>query len=209
VRRLAGVVLAVGDVLSASTGSWSGTTPIHFAYRWQRCHRSCTNIAGATRSSYMLLGADAGVRVRVVVTASNRAGSAAAASTQDGPVMAALPTLGQVKASLSSTLIPTGRAAKIAILLKRGGYAFSFKALMAGRLVISWYLIPKGARITRSKPRPILVATGRLAFSKGSTGRTTLKLTSAGKKLLKNGEDFSSSPRRAASRRFASLRSSR
>jgi hypothetical protein len=180
----------VGHVLSASTGSWSGTAAISFAYRWQRCKPFCANIAGASRSSYRLVAADVGARMRVVVTASNPAGSASAASASVGPVAAAAPSVGQLKASLRSALTSARRAARITALLRKDGYSFWFKALTAGRLVISWYLLPKGAHIARSKPKPVLVATGRLVFSKGSTGRTTLKLTAGGKKLFRRAKSI-------------------
>ena len=81
----------VGQTLSASQGSWSGSTPMSFAYQWRRCDASgagCVDIAGATSSSHVLVGADVGSTVRVVVTASNSAGSASAASAQTGVVVA-------------------------------------------------------------------------------------------------------------------------
>ena len=66
-----------GQRLHAEPGSWSGTSPIRFAYRWQRCSSSgtnCSNISGATDNDYTLTSADVGRTVRVVVTASNSAG---------------------------------------------------------------------------------------------------------------------------------------
>src|SRR5689334_1370180 len=63
-----------GQRLHAEPGSWSGSNPIHFAYRWQRCNAnggSCANIGGATDNDYTLTSADVGHTVRVVVTASN------------------------------------------------------------------------------------------------------------------------------------------
>jgi concanavalin A-like lectin/glucanase superfamily protein len=72
-----------GQSLSAGPGSWSGTQPITYAYQWQRCSTtgtSCTPISGATASTYVLTSADVGSTVRVVVTATNSAGSATAAS---------------------------------------------------------------------------------------------------------------------------------
>jgi Polysaccharide lyase len=72
-----------GQTLTASTGSWSGTTPMTYSYTWQRCGAggaSCAPIAGATSASYVLAAADVGSTLRVSVTASNSAGSATAAS---------------------------------------------------------------------------------------------------------------------------------
>ena len=79
----------VGQTLTASSGSWTGTAPIAYAYQWQRCGGSCSDIAGATATTYTLAGADQAQTVQVVVTASNSAGSATATSTPVGPVTAA------------------------------------------------------------------------------------------------------------------------
>jgi hypothetical protein len=77
-----------GRLLSATTGSWSGTTPMSFAYRWLRCPTdggaadgsNCLAIGSATASRYRLRNADVGLRIRVRVTATNADGSDAAAS---------------------------------------------------------------------------------------------------------------------------------
>ena len=57
------------------------TTPISYGYQWQRCDTTganCADIAGATAATYTATAADTGRRVRVVVTATNTAGSASA-----------------------------------------------------------------------------------------------------------------------------------
>src|SRR4029077_13856943 len=57
----------VGQTLSATTGSWSGTSPISFAYAWQDCNSSgasCTAIAGAASGSYLLAASDQGHTIR-------------------------------------------------------------------------------------------------------------------------------------------------
>jgi len=72
----------VGQALTASPGSWSGN-PTSFAYQWQDCNVDaavCTNIAGATGTTYGVRLSDLGFRLRVVVTAKNDKGSATATS---------------------------------------------------------------------------------------------------------------------------------
>ena len=77
-----------GARLTAHNGSWSGTTPLSFRYRWLRCDTAgggvngvnCTGITGGTAKTYVLRHADVGHRMRVRVTATNGEGSASATS---------------------------------------------------------------------------------------------------------------------------------
>ena len=77
-------VLKVGQTLTALTGTWTGTAPISYAYQWQLCEllepKKCANIGGATSSTFLIPLLDVGLPLRVVVTASNVAGSATANS---------------------------------------------------------------------------------------------------------------------------------
>jgi phosphatidylinositol-3-phosphatase len=80
-----------GQTLTASPGTWSGTTPITYAYQWRRCDNggnACADVAGATAQSYTLVAADVGATMRVVVTAANSAGSGTATSAQTAVVVA-------------------------------------------------------------------------------------------------------------------------
>jgi hypothetical protein len=73
---------AQGQRLSTSDGSWTGR-PGSFAYRWQDCDAAgngCTDIAGATSSTYRLAATDVGHTIRAVVTATNAIGSTEASS---------------------------------------------------------------------------------------------------------------------------------
>jgi hypothetical protein len=94
----------VGKSLAATTGSWTGTVPMTYSYQWQRSDSTgttWTGVTGATGSTYLLGSADAGRRLRVVVTATNAAGTASATSAASAsvttPVIApantALPTV--------------------------------------------------------------------------------------------------------------------
>ena len=83
----------VGQTLSATAGTWTGSTPMSYARGWERCVAgSCTEIAGATAATYTLASADLGATIRHVVTATNAAGSAVSRSTQTAAVLSASPT---------------------------------------------------------------------------------------------------------------------
>ncbi len=84
----------VGSLLTATSGSWNGTTPITFAYQWRRCGSgggSCANIGGANTSTHTLRNADRGSTLRVRVTAKNADGSAQIESAQTAVITAAAP----------------------------------------------------------------------------------------------------------------------
>jgi hypothetical protein len=81
-----------GEILTAASGAWSGTAPISFAYRWQRCDKNgngCNNLS-ATNQTYVLQKGDTGHRLRVSVTASNAEGSSNAVSAPSAVVVAGL-----------------------------------------------------------------------------------------------------------------------
>jgi hypothetical protein len=93
----------------------------------------------------------------------------------------------QIAALIARQLGPSGKAARIATLLKRSAFAVVFKALEAGTAVIGWYYLPPGAKLAKkAKPKPVLVAFGKLTFSAAGTATVKLKLTAAGKGLLKH-----------------------
>jgi Glycosyl hydrolases family 16 len=74
--------------LTASTGTWGGS-PSSYTYQWQHCASAgCTNISGATGSSYALQSSDVGDTIDLVVTAANGNGSASATSAQTAAVAA-------------------------------------------------------------------------------------------------------------------------
>jgi hypothetical protein len=78
----------VGQTLTASPGDWSGSKPITYAYRWNRCHGVCAPVAGATGTAYAVSAADVGAAITVTVTATNEHGSAAATSLATSAVSA-------------------------------------------------------------------------------------------------------------------------
>ena len=79
-----------GQTLRTTNGSWSGTRPFSWRYRWLRCDTGgCTTISNATRPSYVLRFADIGRTVRSRVLVSNAEGSASADSNSTAVVQPA------------------------------------------------------------------------------------------------------------------------
>ena len=78
--------------MTATNGTWTGS-PTSYAIQWRRCNTSgatCTDISGASASTYLVQAADVNNTLRVRVTASNSAGpSSPADSTATATVTAA------------------------------------------------------------------------------------------------------------------------
>jgi hypothetical protein len=97
-----------GQRLTTSNGSWNGTAPLVFSYRWLRCDTTgggpngvtCSTIPSATHRTYVLRAADVGHRIRSRVIASNADGSASANSN-------ATPGVVQASARPANTSPPT------------------------------------------------------------------------------------------------------
>ena len=104
-----------GQTLTAGNGTWDAfPSSLTFAYQWQRCTSpgTCSNIASATASTYLLAQADVGLTIRVGVTATNTAGSSTPANSAEtttvtaAPANTALPTISgltQVGATLTAS----------------------------------------------------------------------------------------------------------
>jgi len=83
---------SIGQTLTATAGTWTGTPAPSFAYQWQRCDAAgsgCVDIAGGTGTTYVVQPADAGATLRVRVSATNVAGTASATSPATGVVATA------------------------------------------------------------------------------------------------------------------------
>jgi hypothetical protein len=107
----------VGQTLTATSGTWSGS-PTSFDYRWQHCDQagsSCSDIPGATASTYTLTDADAANGIRVAVTAHNSAGSGTTVSAvtplvsaSTAPTNTALPSVSGTAQSGQTLTASTG-----------------------------------------------------------------------------------------------------
>ena len=94
------------------------------------------------------------------------------------------PSTAHIRAGLVKQLAPRGKAARIASLLKKGGYTFRFRTLTAGRLEIDWDAV---ARVKRSKAnvKSARLAIGKARFAHAGLVKLTITLTKAGERMLK------------------------
>jgi len=101
----------VGQVLRTTQGSWTGTTPIEYDFRWFRCDgrgkadaSDCKRITNANNASYVLREADAGFRMRSQVKATNKDGADTATSNPSALITSAKP-FNTTEPSISGTAV--------------------------------------------------------------------------------------------------------
>ena len=109
-----------GQSLAAQPGTWTGTTPIAFAYQWRRDGAA---IPGATAATYLCVTADTGAALSVTVTGSNGAGASSATSlptqaVQGGAQPVLIVNFGNNAAGFSGTSILAADVNKGAKALK-------------------------------------------------------------------------------------------
>jgi hypothetical protein len=99
----------VGQTLTCSTGTWTGTGSISYARQWLR---NGANISGATSSTYTLQAADDLTTVSCRVTATDDLGARAASATgvavtYAAPTFTVQPTLDAASYEIGDTVTLT------------------------------------------------------------------------------------------------------
>ena len=108
-----------GETVTCSTGSWTGTPTITFAYQWKR---NGSNIGSATNSTYVLVTADVSQSITCQVTATNGFGSASATSNTITPIAAVDPDA-QAFITAAAITDPTQQAAINTLVVDLKGYS--------------------------------------------------------------------------------------
>jgi Concanavalin A-like lectin/glucanases superfamily len=168
-------VTTEGDALNAGPGSWTNS-PTSYGYQWQDCNNegsSCTNIGGATASSYTLVHNDVNHRIRIVMIATNAGGSTSAVSPATAIVTEALPAapsydqaiLDDHPVAFWDMSHPNGSEPD----LSGGGHSGSYKGASASLTVL-----PDGsAAVDFNGSSEYLTVASSPAFSVATTGQLT------------------------------------
>jgi len=191
-----------GNTMSATPGRWTGTNPITYAYRWQRCAADgsrCRDVARAARQTYTLTAGDVnGSRLRaplrVVVTARNLAGETEAASAASG---ARLPATARRRAASPDAVPVVAR-----VTLSRTGRLTLRLSCPRGRRRCAASGVVLAPRLRRPLRVPRLAA--------GRSARRVLRLTAANRRGLRGRRRVTvrvrlapaRPPRRVVQRRF-------
>jgi PASTA domain len=134
----------VGEFIDSTTGNWTGTQPIAYAYQWQLCNAGgadCRNLAGAQAAAVQVAAAHVGGTLRVVVTASNSDGARASVSGPTGIVVRARQVRRCVVPSVRGKTLRAARAA-----IRRG-------TCRMGRVQRRFSSRVKAGRVVSQRPR--------------------------------------------------------
>jgi hypothetical protein len=155
-----------GGTLSAATGSWTGYPRPAYRFEWQSCTASgaaCISIPGANQARLTLSSAEVGDRIRVVVVATNDAGTASAGSPLTDVVRGPVRTPVRPRCVVPNVRGRSVQNAKAAILRSRCSLGRVRKAysrtVRRGRVISQ---APRaGARLRRGAKVNLLVSKGR------------------------------------------------
>lgn len=183
-------LVEVGQTLNATSGSWTGTEPLAYTYRWRRCTgpATCADIPSASGRAYLLDAGDRGATVQVVVTATNAAGSMSATSARSA-VVATTVSSAEIVLGNGLTSVPASALTapdrllidRVQTMRSRGSFTVRFRVSdLMGRVVrdaLVYVLALPAGTIAREPELPTgldgwvsfrLIPTARLTLQGGS-----------------------------------------
>lgn len=166
---------AVGQTLSCSTGSWTGSPAPTYAYAWLR---DGVAIAGASASGYLVQTADQGNGLTCKVTATNKNGSASAVSnTLTVPVPVPPPAVPVLTLS-SARIVVSGNAARVSVSCAN--------TICAGTIELTAQVAARHRHGRRAAARRRTIVLGRASYAltAGQNATIVVRLTGAGKRAL-------------------------
>ncbi len=201
------------EVLTETPARWSAQPASH-TLQWQRCDAKgtdCQSINEANGSTYRLTAADVGSTIRVSENARNAAGAVTPVVSEPTAVVQghesgnhgggeqgggggggsqpgspSHPSAAELERLLARQLVPSGRAASLAALRRRGGLNMRFALPRAGTLTVKWYLASPGSKHGKAKRKPTLLAVGHATLAASKPTTLSLHLTPQARRLLRH-----------------------
>jgi Carboxypeptidase regulatory-like domain len=170
---------AVGELLSCSSGAWTGVTPFTFAFQWLR---NGSAIAGASGGIYSVQAADQGYGLSCEVKAGNSDGTASAVSNTlsvpAAPVIAPPPPPKPQVAVSTSRIVVSGGSGHVSIDCNA--------APCSGEIELTEQILTKHreGRRTVSRKETAILGEGSFSLAAGHSGTFAIHLTKAGKSML-------------------------
>jgi hypothetical protein len=164
----------VGATLTVSNGTWTGS-PTSYDYQWQRCSSttSCTDIVGATNQTYVVRSADAGNKLRAVVTATNADGKSTANSNMTETVAASGGPVNSVRPSITGDAV-VGSTLTAQTGTWSGNPTFTYQWLQCDRFGTGCIQVPGATGKTYGVRLADVSGTLRVAVTaKNANGSTT------------------------------------
>jgi hypothetical protein len=165
---------AVGQTLSCTPGSWTGSPTPSYAYAWLR---DGVPIAGAAATTYVVQPADEGNGVTCKVTATNRNGSAAAISnTLVVPVPTPPPPPAPAVKIAGARLLAHDGAVRVSLTCAR--------ARCTGTAELIEQLAPKRRHHGRARGRTLVLGKASYALAAGQSTTILVRLDASGRRAL-------------------------
>jgi hypothetical protein len=166
---------AVGQTLSCSSGSWTGTPAPTFTYSWLR---DGVPIAGATATTYVVQASDQGNGLTCKVIATNKSGTVPAASnTLIVPVPPPPPPVPVITLS-SVRIVVSGGSARVPLSCA--------SATCGGTIELTEQIVVKRrhGKKTTSKKKTVVLGRGAYSLAAGHSATIVVRLTSTGNSAL-------------------------
>jgi hypothetical protein len=101
-----------------------------------------------------------------------------------------LPIVAELRAQMARQMALTGNLARLGSVAKDASFAYAFQAPEAGAAVVEWYALPlaRGRADAAAHAKPVLMASGRLAFTAAATRMMKMEFTRAGRHLWREAD---------------------
>lgn len=133
----------VGQTINTSSGTWSGTAPITYEYRWQESADGATgwaDIAGATSSAITPQVEQQGLYLRAMVRGTNAAGQSVWAASASTGQIAAPPVLAAPTRQTAPTVAGTFQVGQTLTI----GQPAVYSGNPAPAIIYRWQMRPNG-----------------------------------------------------------------